>query len=79
MDEQNLFRALIGAAWVALMPIMIYHRSANAFVPAGGVLAFALVVSRTRREEDRLVARSGEHYTRDMRQTGRFVPGRGRA
>ena len=52
--------------------------SANAFVLAGGTLAFALVVLRTRREEDRLVARFGEHYTRYMRQTGRFVPGLGR-
>jgi len=197
MDEQNLFRALIGAVWVALVPIMIYHRlkahtrepldrrqegwfilatlrplgiatmvgamaymispgsmawseitllpavrwggiaalaagaslitwtvstlgpnltdtvvtrrdhalvmagpyrfvrhpfydamaliiigsglaSANAFVLGGGLLAFALVVLRTRREEDRLVARFGEHYTHYMRETGRFVPGLGR-
>jgi protein-S-isoprenylcysteine O-methyltransferase Ste14 len=50
--------------------------AANWLLLAGGVLAVTLLVLRTDREEERLVARFGEAYTDYMRHTGRFVPWR---
>jgi protein-S-isoprenylcysteine O-methyltransferase Ste14 len=50
--------------------------SANGVVLFGGLLVVTLLVVRTRREEDRLVARFGEAYAGYMRRTGRFVPRR---
>jgi protein-S-isoprenylcysteine O-methyltransferase Ste14 len=63
---------------MALIVIGTALASANGFVLAGGLMAFALVVLRTRREEDRLLARFGDNYRSYMRRTGRFLPGVGR-
>ena len=52
--------------------------SANGFLLAGGLLSVMLLVIRTRREEDRLLARFGDSYASYMRRTGRFLPGLGR-
>jgi len=48
--------------------------TANAFVLVTGVIAVALIVIRTRREEQHLVARFGDEYRSYMARTGRFVP-----
>jgi protein-S-isoprenylcysteine O-methyltransferase Ste14 len=48
--------------------------AANWFVLVGGVLSFSLLVLRTRREEDRLLARFGDSYRSYMERTGRFLP-----
>ena len=48
--------------------------AANWFLLVGGLLAFALIVRRTRREEDRLLARFGDAYRSYMNRTGRFLP-----
>jgi protein-S-isoprenylcysteine O-methyltransferase Ste14 len=48
--------------------------AANWFLLAGGLVTFALIVLRTGREEDRLVARFGESYRQYMARTGRFLP-----
>lgn len=48
--------------------------AANWFLLAGGVTTVALIVLRTRREEDRLIARFGEGYRAYMARTGRFLP-----
>lgn len=52
--------------------------TANAFLLASGVTAFALIVLRTRKEEERLIARFGDEYRQYMRRTGRFFPRLGR-
>jgi len=48
--------------------------AANWFLLAGGLVTFALIVLRTGREEDRLVARFGDSYRHYMKRTGRFLP-----
>lgn len=48
--------------------------AANWFLLAGGTFSLALIVLRTAREEERLVARFGDAYRRYMRKTGRFLP-----
>jgi protein-S-isoprenylcysteine O-methyltransferase Ste14 len=48
--------------------------AANWFLLAGGIVTFALLVLRTGREEDRLVARFGDDYRQYMANTGRFLP-----
>ena len=48
--------------------------AANWFLLVGGFLALALIVLRTAREEDRLVARFGDSYRDYMHRTGRFLP-----
>jgi protein-S-isoprenylcysteine O-methyltransferase Ste14 len=48
--------------------------AANWFILAGSTVVIALLVLRTTREEERLVARFGEAYRRYMSQTGRFLP-----
>jgi protein-S-isoprenylcysteine O-methyltransferase Ste14 len=48
--------------------------AANWFLLVGGLLAFALIVLRTSREEERLVARFGDSYREYMNRTGRFLP-----
>ena len=48
--------------------------AANWFLFAGGLMTFGLIVLRTSREEDRLVARFGESYREYMNRTGRFLP-----
>lgn len=48
--------------------------SANLLVLAGGVLTFAVVAVRTRREEEELLARLGDAYADYRDRTGRFLP-----
>ena len=52
--------------------------AANWFLLAAGSVAFALIVIRTRKEEENLVARFGDRYAQYMSQTGRFFPRIGR-
>lgn len=48
--------------------------AANWFLLAGGLVTLALIVLRTGREEDRLIARFGDSYRNYMARTGRFLP-----
>jgi protein-S-isoprenylcysteine O-methyltransferase Ste14 len=48
--------------------------AANWFLLAGGILTLALIVLRTGREEERLIARFGDAYREYMGRTGRFLP-----
>ena len=48
--------------------------TANWFVAITGGLAFALLVVRTRKEEEKLVQRFGDTYREYMQKTGRFLP-----
>ncbi len=48
--------------------------AANWFLLLGGLLTVALIVLRTGREEERLLARFGESYRAYMKRTGRFLP-----
>ncbi len=48
--------------------------AANWFLLVGGALTMALIVLRTSREEERLVARFGDSYRQYMARTGRFLP-----
>jgi protein-S-isoprenylcysteine O-methyltransferase Ste14 len=48
--------------------------TANWFVAITGSLAFALLVVRTAREEDKLIERFGDEYRQYMQKTGRFIP-----
>ena len=59
---------------VALFVVANTLLTANWFLLLTGGLAVALIVVRTRTEEDNLVRRFGETYAGYMRQTGRFLP-----
>jgi protein-S-isoprenylcysteine O-methyltransferase Ste14 len=48
--------------------------AANWFVFVTGGVALLLLVMRTRKEEENLIARFGEDYRKYMQATGRFVP-----
>jgi protein-S-isoprenylcysteine O-methyltransferase Ste14 len=48
--------------------------AANWFLFVAGVLLFALLVIRTRKEEANLLARFGDGYRTYMERTGRFLP-----
>jgi protein-S-isoprenylcysteine O-methyltransferase Ste14 len=48
--------------------------TANWFILLGGSLALALIVVRSRIEEEKLLARFGDAYRAYMSRTGRFVP-----
>jgi protein-S-isoprenylcysteine O-methyltransferase Ste14 len=48
--------------------------AANWFLLIGGLLTMTLIVVRTTREEEKLVARFGESYRAYMARTGRFLP-----
>jgi protein-S-isoprenylcysteine O-methyltransferase Ste14 len=48
--------------------------AANWFMLLSGIVVLALIVARTRTEEEKLVARFGDAYLAYMAQTGRFVP-----
>jgi protein-S-isoprenylcysteine O-methyltransferase Ste14 len=48
--------------------------AANCFLLAGGIVTIALIVMRTRREEERLLLRFGDSYRAYMVRTGRFLP-----
>jgi len=59
---------------LALMVIASSLATANWFIPITGSLAVTLIVLRTRREEDLLLARFGDEYRTYMQRTGRFIP-----
>ncbi len=59
---------------VALAVISNALVAANWFLLVTGALVLALLVLRTAREEENLLARFGEGYADYMRRTGRFVP-----
>ena len=48
--------------------------AANWFLLAAGGLGFLLLVIRTTREEEHLIARFGDAYRKYMKRTGRFLP-----
>jgi len=48
--------------------------AANWFFFVAGCLMFLLLAIRTRKEEENLIARFGDHYRNYMQRTGRFVP-----
>ncbi len=48
--------------------------AANGFLLAAGTMTVALLVVRTRKEEELLLARFGEAYRSYMERTGRFLP-----
>jgi protein-S-isoprenylcysteine O-methyltransferase Ste14 len=48
--------------------------AANWFLAVTGVLSVALLVKRTRIEEEKLLARFGDRYRLYMNETGRFIP-----
>jgi len=59
---------------VALFILSMALMAANWFLLLTGATALILIVIRTRREEDNLVARFGDAYRDYMRRTGRFLP-----
>jgi len=67
---------------VALLLAAISFAAANWYLLVTGCLVLALLVTRTPREEARLIARFGDDYRAYMARTNRFVPtvraGRGR-
>ena len=48
--------------------------AANCFFLVAGCLMFLLLLIRTRKEEENLIARFGDDYRKYMERTGRFVP-----
>jgi len=59
---------------VALSILANSLAAANWFLAACGALLMALLVVRTRKEEENLLARFGDSYREHMRRTGRFLP-----
>jgi protein-S-isoprenylcysteine O-methyltransferase Ste14 len=59
---------------VALTVLANALAAANWFLLVGGVLTLSLIILRTAREEERLVARFGDAYREYMARTGRFIP-----
>lgn len=59
---------------VALSVVANAFVAANWFVLASGLLTIALLLLRTGREEDRLLARFGDAYRDYTARTGRFLP-----
>jgi protein-S-isoprenylcysteine O-methyltransferase Ste14 len=56
--------------WVISMSLLI----ANWLIALLGLSAFAMMVVRTRTEEERLIDRFGDEYRTYMARTGRFLP-----
>ncbi|PYR90951.1 MAG: isoprenylcysteine carboxylmethyltransferase family protein, partial [Acidobacteria bacterium] len=61
---------------VALLVLGIAVTAANWFILLAGVVVLSLLVMRTRKEEENLVARFGDAYRGYMNSTGRFFPRR---
>jgi protein-S-isoprenylcysteine O-methyltransferase Ste14 len=59
---------------VAMLVVANGLAAGNWFILAGGIITIALIVVRTRREEERLVSRFGDAYREYMVRTGRFLP-----
>jgi protein-S-isoprenylcysteine O-methyltransferase Ste14 len=58
----------------ALLTLAVSLIAANWFVFVTGLMAFGLLIIRTRKEEENLVARFGDAYQTYMQRTGRFLP-----
>ena len=58
----------------ALLVLAASLVAANWFLLVTGAVVFGLLVLRTRREEERLLARFGEEYRQYMTHTGQFLP-----
>lgn len=61
---------------VAVLVLGIAVTAANWFILLAGVVVLSLLVMRTRKEEENLVARFGDAYRGYMNSTGRFFPRR---
>lgn len=59
---------------IVLITVGLSLAAANWFFLATGLAAFALIVVRTRIEEQNLIARFGVEYRGYMNRTGRFFP-----
>jgi protein-S-isoprenylcysteine O-methyltransferase Ste14 len=59
---------------VVLFTVAMAVIAANWFLALTGVMAFGLLVIRTRTEEAHLIARFGNDYRSYMQRTGRFIP-----
>jgi protein-S-isoprenylcysteine O-methyltransferase Ste14 len=59
---------------MVLLILAISLLTANWFLLLGGIVVTALVVTRTRIEEEKLVEKFGDGYRRYMAETGRFLP-----
>jgi len=59
---------------VLILVIATVLLTANGVVAVGGVGMFALLVARSRLEEDRLVEKFGDDYRAYQRRTGRIIP-----
>jgi len=59
---------------VALCVLANSLAAANWFLFLTGGLVFGLIIVRTRKEEENLLARFGEAYRAYMQRTGRFLP-----
>jgi protein-S-isoprenylcysteine O-methyltransferase Ste14 len=61
---------------VLLAVVSMSLLSANWLLAVLGLVAFAMIVVRTRIEEEKLVERFGDEYRAYMERTGRFLPRR---
>jgi len=61
-------------ASAALLALGISLIAASGFLLAAGAVVLTLLVLRTRKEEELLVARFGDGYREYMTRTGRFLP-----
>ena len=59
---------------VALCVLANSMVASNWFLMLTGGLAFALIIMRTRKEDEKLLARFGDAYRAYMERTGRFLP-----
>jgi len=59
---------------LALLVVANSLATANWFIFVSGAFLFILIVIRTRKEEELLLARFGDAYRRYMERTGRFLP-----
>ena len=59
---------------LALFVAAVFLITANWFLFATGVLVLALILLRTRKEEQNLAARFGDEYRAYRERTGRFLP-----
>lgn len=62
----------------ALLATALFLAISNWFFLVVGCVFFCLVVIRTRKEEENLLARFGDSYRSYMQETGRFLPRVGR-
>jgi protein-S-isoprenylcysteine O-methyltransferase Ste14 len=59
---------------VALLVLAVFLIASNWFFLLVGGAVLGLIYVRTRKEEELLLARFGDHYRAYMRRTGRFLP-----